>query len=162
MLRWWNWYTCTLEVRMPSGLRVRVPSSAFFSLIQSLKQTRLFQLIYLIKWDPGFIFNFHLSLLCFILGKSNLKWIWFIVVRLILFSSIYKMRFNKFHNKLQQIHLRNFKKRNNYKDQKHKNRSYTSNSPTHFLKLIKSKKGSCDSERQNKNLNNRNTDRTYC
>ena len=37
MLRWWNWYTCTLEVRMPSGLRVRVPSSAFFSLIQSLK-----------------------------------------------------------------------------------------------------------------------------
>ena len=28
MLRWWNWYTCTLEVRMPYGLRVRVPSSA--------------------------------------------------------------------------------------------------------------------------------------
>lgn len=28
VLGWWNWYTCTIEVRMPYGLRVRVPSPA--------------------------------------------------------------------------------------------------------------------------------------
>ena len=26
---WWNWYTRTLEVRMPYGLEVRVPSRPF-------------------------------------------------------------------------------------------------------------------------------------
>ena len=36
MLRWWNWYTCTLEVRMPYGLRVRVPSSAVTQLTNTL------------------------------------------------------------------------------------------------------------------------------
>ena len=119
-------------------------------------------MIYFFKWDPRFIFDFHLSLLCFILLKSNLKWIWFIVVRLILFSSIYKMRLNKLYNKLQQIHLWNFKKRNNQKNQKHKNCRDSTYYPIYLLKLIKGKKGSCDSERQNKNLNNRNTDWTYC
>ncbi len=36
MLRWWNWYTCTIEVRVPYGLWVRVPSWAITLLQVSL------------------------------------------------------------------------------------------------------------------------------